>query len=592
MEPVFEIREHTKNDVLLKLKKHKKCLIIRPTGYGKTFLLTDLINNYKKVLYLYPAAVIADTVKNRYIANNNISEDDADMIRTAKTFSNVTMMTYQKLIRVNTAALTAADYDCVIMDEAHRIGGNKTASAISKLMTSLPDACYIGATATPNRSDSLDIVSMFFSGIISFPYTLHDAIKDGLLKKPNYCYCTYDIETNLKQAALTAGEDLKNPEVIEVLNKRLIEISEICNIENIIQHMTNKFATDTSYMKFIVFFSSMKHIDEKLNDVEKWFKTAFPSHSITSTCISSRNNVEKQNVEMLNQLTHKPNHIDLICCIDMLNMGYHVNDLTGIVMYRSTSSNIIYVQQLGRVLSAGSENPALVFDIVDNLHRKAVYEINETPSNADLLSMKKKYKQTNKTIWTISKDGSILDKNGQKAPLSIDANGNLVDLQGNKTSMYIDSKTGFVMTTPPPEHILNGNLITDKDINRIDLSEPLCANGHEATYREIIAKAVAEPMSQRCRLALLLHFRKWCESKQIPYEGVSTMIETLKTESGHKFISDFTAFIRNTNINYPLHDIKALLAYGEDTSDDIPLRICAIAKNVSVRAILELIETT
>ena len=70
------------------------------------------------------------------------------------------------------------------------------------------------------------------------------------------------------------------------------------------------------------------------------------------------------------------------------------------------------------------------------------------------------------------------------------------------------------------------------------------------------------------------------------------MIETLKTESGHKFISDFTAFIRNTNINYPLHDIKALLAYGEDTSDDIPLRICAIAKNVSVRAILELIETT
>ena len=458
MEPVFEIREHTKNDVLLKLKEHKKCLIIRPTGYGKTFLLTDLINNYKKVLYLYPAAVIADTVKNRYIANNNISEDDADMIRTAKTFSNVTMMTYQKLIRVNTAALTAADYDCVIMDEAHRIGGNKTASAISKLMTSLPDACYIGATATPNRSDSLDIVSMFFSGIISFPYTLHDAIKDGLLKKPNYCYCTYDIETNLKQAALTAGEDLKNPEVIEVLNKRLIEISEICNIENIIQHMTNKFATDTSYMKFIVFFSSMKHIDEKLNDVEKWFKTAFPSHSITSTCISSRNNVEKQNVEMLNQLTHKPNHIDLICCIDMLNMGYHVNDLTGIVMYRSTSSNIIYVQQLGRVLSAGSENPALVFDIVDNLHRKAVYEINETPSNADLLSMKKKYKQTNKTIWTISKDGSILDKNGQKAPLSIDANGNLVDLQGNKTSMYIDSKTGFVMTTPPPEHILNGNL--------------------------------------------------------------------------------------------------------------------------------------
>lgn len=591
MAPVFEIREKTKADVLNKLQKHKKCIIIRPTGYGKTFLLTDLINLYQKVLYLYPAAVIADTVRERYIDTNNMTNEDADMIRTAKEFKNVTMMTYQKLVRVDENDLITADYDCVIMDEAHRIGGSKTASAISKLMNALPNAHYIGATATPNRSDSLDIVSMFFSGIMSFPYTLHDAIKDGLLKKPNYCYCTYDIDTDLKQEALTAGEDLKDPEVIEVLNKKLIEISEIYNVENIIRHMTNKFVNDTSYMKFIVFFSSIKHIDEKLGDVEEWFRKAFTGHTLSSICISSRNHIEQQNIERLSSLKKQPNHIDLICCVDMLNMGYHVDDLTGIVMYRGTSSNIIYVQQLGRVLSAGSKNPALVFDIVDNLHRKAVYELNETPSDADLLSMKKKYRPSNKTVWTVSNDGIIRDRNGQKAPLALDIHGHIVDLQGNLTNMTVDKNTGDVLTTPPDAQILNGNLISSQDIHRIDLSESLYANGHEATYREVIAKAVAEPMSQRCRLALLLHFRKWCESNQIPYTGIQTMVDTLKTENGHQFMQDFSDFIKRSKINYPLHDIKALTAYGEDQSSNIPLRICAIVKNVSVRSILDLIET-
>ena len=35
-EAIFEVREKTREDVLSKLKKYKKCLIIRPTGYGKT----------------------------------------------------------------------------------------------------------------------------------------------------------------------------------------------------------------------------------------------------------------------------------------------------------------------------------------------------------------------------------------------------------------------------------------------------------------------------------------------------------------------------------------------------------------------------
>ena len=590
-ENVYEIREKTKQDVLKKLKRYHKCMIIRPTGFGKTYLLTDLLNNYRHVLYLYPAEVIADTVKDRYIANN-IDAMDAETIQDIlemRTFANVDMMTYAKLVRLTEDELMAMDYDAIIVDEAHRVGANHTCHALSKLIAHLPGADIIGATATPNRTDSFDVVSTFFANVMSYPYTLHNAIQDGVLKAPKYCYCTYDIETDLKEAALTAGEDINNPEVIEVLNRKLIELSTIYNVENIVKEMCDSYAPNTSYMKFIVFFASMKHMNEKLPDVKTWFQSAYPDHTINIIRISSFSKNEARNVKLLQSIPENPNTITLIACIDMLNMGYHVNNLTGIVMYRSTKSDIIYVQQLGRALSSGANQAALVFDIVDNLHRKAVYDLTENPSKRTLQRMKKA--KPIKTIWHIGKDDVVMDDYGHKAPFTLKENGVIVDTHGNPTNMFVNQETNEIFDTPNPEAwYFSANNITEEDVERIDLTHPLYANGKEATYRELLAKAVAEPMSQRCRTAVHIHFKHWCESNNVPYPISKKELDELENVSADDFTKYFNKIIRDNHIAYPLQDAKLLLAYGEDESDDIPLRICAQYKNVSVRAILNLLE--
>src|SRR5699024_8523204 len=146
--------------------------------------------------------------------------DTIESIRAMRSFANVDMMTYAKLIRLSDDELQNMSYDAIIIDEAHRIGAIRTMEAISQLLANLPNADLIGATATPNRTDSFDVTSVFFSSIMSFPYTLHDAMQDQMLLKPNYCFCTYDVETDLKEEALTAGEDLHDPEVLEVLNRK------------------------------------------------------------------------------------------------------------------------------------------------------------------------------------------------------------------------------------------------------------------------------------------------------------------------------------------------------------------------------------
>lgn len=59
-------------------------------------------------------------------------------------------------------------------------------------------------------------------------------------------------------------------------------------------------------------------------------------------------------------------HLKLLYCIDMLNEGIHVDDVDGVILLRPTVSPIIYLQQIGRALSAGSKNQPVIFDLVNN----------------------------------------------------------------------------------------------------------------------------------------------------------------------------------------------------------------------------------
>ena len=57
-------------------------------------------------------------------------------------------------------------------------------------------------------------------------------------------------------------------------------------------------------------------------------------------------------------------HLKLLFCIDMLNEGVHVDDVSGVILLRPTVSPIIYKQQIGRTLSASKKTHPVIFDIV------------------------------------------------------------------------------------------------------------------------------------------------------------------------------------------------------------------------------------
>ncbi len=484
-----DIRTRTKEDLKEKLAMYKRCVIPRCTGFGKTWLLSEIAKDYSSVLYLYPTDIIKKTVVNA-IDETWAEDDEARFTQSIKEevnedlgytpdYKNIKFMSYHKLAQRTKSEIEAfPKYEAVILDEVHRTGGAKTKRNVLWLMYFNKDTYFIGATATPDRSDTFDVIAEFFKGICVFPYTLHDAIQDGIIKMPYYIYCTYDVKKELQETARTAGQDENNEAVKEVIKSALFESSHIYNLPNIIRDTTEKYVKRKSYMKYIVFFSRISRVNTSMDEVVSWFSEAFPDYTINTLVVTSENSTTKNNLNNLN-LQHKRKRIDLIACVDMLNMSYHVEDLTGIIMYRCTKSPIIYIQQFGRSLSAGSKNPCMVYDVVDNLHRKSMFRVSPNhkgrkKGHANLTKMERVERLYNEVKDELSEKDS-------------------------------DLMRGFIENTLEAEDKVafealwrKVNDITEEDIYAID---------HLATYKELIAKTVEEVKYIRIKRAVEEYFR-------------------------------------------------------------------------------------
>lgn len=458
------LRDRTYREAVRLIEKTNRCAVIRPTGFGKTGILTRFISDgqYKNILYLYPSKPVKDAVIHFYYGHNDVD-----------TIPGVTFMTYQKVATMSAKERESkhSSYDLIIADECHKLGGNKTSHGMSRLLEKNKDVHFVGATATPERLDLIDEIGLFFDDNTCFDYTLHNAFQDNIIKKPYYCFCSYKGVTQEVEAE--ARLEIKNladkdrPAALKLLKSRLIEISKLEGMGNIIRQNIMSSIGEQDYMRFIVFFPDFKSTHDKEQVLVDWFHEAFPTKKIQTMFVTSEKKEYKENADKLADMPVIPGTIDLILSCDILDMGYHVDNLTGIVMYRGTTSNIIYSQQLGRCLSTGSNTPGIVFDVVDNIHREGLYAVlGRTP--AKVLKRKHRYEEL-KTKEAVGRDLTPEEKDELKElSYSFDE-----EIRGRYKKSYI----GCSSLIP----------------------EDLVATSYDATYKELIAKTVAEPRSMLCR---------------------------------------------------------------------------------------------
>lgn len=231
-----------------------------------------------------------------------------------------------------------------------------------KLLDTYPDARRLGLSATNIRylDNQRNMAGEIFNGKIASEMTLGEAIVREILPEPKYVIAMYSYRKELDQlkkriqTLSNQGLVAENQKLLEQLRRALEQAD---GLEQVFQkHMEKKDG------KYIVFCSDKEHMDEMKEQVPVWFGQV-DSRPHIYTAFYNDTATEKEFAAFKKD---DSGHLKLLFCIDMLNEGVHVDDVDGVILLRPTVSPIIYLQQIGRALSADSKKTPVIFDLVNN----------------------------------------------------------------------------------------------------------------------------------------------------------------------------------------------------------------------------------
>lgn len=342
------------------LKDTKKATIVHPTGTGKSFIAFKLCEDHpdKTICWLSPSEYIFSTqLENLYQATNGYKPH------------NIVFFTYAKLMGMSKEEIQAIHPDYIVLDEYHRAGATYWQKGVEQLLFTYADVPVLGLSATNIRylDSQRDMAQELFDGNIASQMSLGEAIVRGILNPPKYVLSMYyyqntleKYERRVKKTKSKVARDNAEKCLDEL--RRTLEKSE--GLDVIFQkHMTNPHG------KYIVFCSNKEHMDQMMKHTE-WFSKVDKEPHMYSV-YSSDPGSDKAFKDF--KKDNDNNHLRLLYCIDALNEGIHVDDISGVILLRPTVSPIVYKQQIGRALSASKKTNAVIFDIVLNIEN--IYSI-------------------------------------------------------------------------------------------------------------------------------------------------------------------------------------------------------------------------
>ena len=369
----------TYHKVTDKLKESNKVAVIHPTGTGKMYIALKLLeeNKGKKAIYVAPSNPILHDVKKNIFAEGMTMSD----------FPNLKRITYQKLARLTDEEIQELDADIIILDEFHHCGAPEWGKGVERLLQRNEGANVLGLSATPLRyTDGLrDMADELFENNIASEMTLEEAIESGILPEASYVSALYGYDKELEGMQTNIDkikDENKRQEAQELLNSLRNKLDE--NTQNLpelfSEHMQNKSG------KYIVFCRNIEDMNEKMEQAQKMFGGV--NSNITIRGISSK---IKESDKILTEFEkdNEEGTLKLLYAVDMLNEGYHIKDLDGVIMMRPTFSPTIYTQQLGRALTVGGDKIPVVLDLVNNFDSCKIIE--------DFAEKMREYKENEET---------------------------------------------------------------------------------------------------------------------------------------------------------------------------------------------------
>ena len=354
----------TYQKVIDKMNESNRVAVIHPTGTGKMFIALKLLeeNKGKKAIYLAPSNAILHDVK------KNIFSEGMTMVD----FPLLTRITYQKLANMSDEEIEKLDADIIILDEFHHCGAPEWGKGVEKLIQRNEGADVLGLSATPLRYfDGLrDMADELFKNNVASEMSLEEAIESGILPEATYVSSLYGYEQELEnmQEHIDKIKDKNKHQQAQMLLNDLRG-----KLDGNTYNLSDLFST---YMqnpngKYIVFCRNIEDMNEKIVQAQEMFERVNPN--ITVRAVSSKIKESDRILTEFEQDTDEGT-LKLLYAVNMINEGYHIKDLDGVVMMRPTFSPTIFTQQLGRALTVGGDKKPVVLDLVNNFDSCKIIE--------------------------------------------------------------------------------------------------------------------------------------------------------------------------------------------------------------------------
>ena len=346
---LFDYQEDMKERIEKALRLHRSVMAQMPTGTGKTYLLTAVIdsfvsNNSKEKVWIVAhrrelVSQIDETVRkfHSYSASN-----------TSTLLSSVKAMSIQWLMR---------HYDeieeepgMIVIDEAH----HALAKTYKEMWERFPKAKFLGLTATPCRLNGKGFTDLF--DVLVQSWDVPEFISKGRLATYDFVSIKSDGVTQRLIDSLQkrgADGDYQNKEMDMLLNKKP-------SIERLYQSL-EEFGKDR---KGIVYAINISHA-QKITKL-------YQENGVKAIAIDSKTPAveRQQNIEAF-----KKGDIQVLVNVDIFSEGFDCPDVEFVQLARPTLSLAKYLQMVGRGLRVAKGKKNCV--IIDNV---GLYRVFGLPS--------------------------------------------------------------------------------------------------------------------------------------------------------------------------------------------------------------------
>ena len=333
-----------------------KGIIIFPTGLGKSIAVFSFMKQFKGKLLILAhredllrqlAKDFANIIKDKKIGfMYKLAKDyNADII-----FGNV--KTIQKYLH----KFKKDEFSCIAIDETHRA----RAKTYMDIINYFTPEFMIGMTATPNRTDRQDVLSLYDNNTI-YEVSEEEAFDKRWLRPYSIIalwdkWCDYnDINGYYNKKGFFKYN-------IKEVGKKYLVPERIKGIINILKNglNTNDFKFEgIKNLKGIYFLP-------RVNAVKKYCEE-FNKNGIKSAYIIG-NTLPKKREEILKDF--KEGKIQLIFNVDIIGEGMHIKGTDLVVIDRPTESYNLWTQSKGRQIfnieGQTYKREGLVIDIVGN----------------------------------------------------------------------------------------------------------------------------------------------------------------------------------------------------------------------------------